>query len=236
MLTVLLTGFLTCMAIIVAIGPQSAFVLRQGLRRDRVMLTIGMCLLGDVILISLGTAGVGAVLEHAPWLLDVLRWVGVVYLLWFAARSFRSAWAAGRATRSQASAAAETVHVAMTSELPQVNPDGGQRTTTQQKVQVTSVSKISTVAGTALTLSLVNPHSWVDCVVVLGTMANSFGDQRWIFAAGTLLACVLWHGTLAGGASALAGFLNRPRTWQIIDAAVGVIMVFVAGMLAFSGF
>ena len=90
-MTVLLTGFLTCLALIVAIGPQSAWLLRQGLRRDRVGLAVLCCLFGDLLLIALGTAGVGVVLEHAPWLLQVLRWAGVAYLLWFAWRSFASA-------------------------------------------------------------------------------------------------------------------------------------------------
>ncbi|WP_237090259.1 LysE/ArgO family amino acid transporter, partial [Nesterenkonia sp. PF2B19] len=76
-MTVLLTGFLTCLALIVAIGPQSAWLLRQGLLRDRVGLAVLCCVVGDLLLIGLGTAGVGAVLEHAPWLLQVLRWAGV---------------------------------------------------------------------------------------------------------------------------------------------------------------
>lgn len=244
-MTVLLTGFLTCLAIIVAIGPQSAWLLRQGLRRDRVVLAVLCCLAGDALLIALGTAGVGAVLDYAPWLLETLRWMGVAYLSWFAYRSFRSAFAQ-RTTHKHDDDAdpagsehpASTVHVAMTSEIPVVPPAGGSGavTSTGQKVQVTHVSKISTVAGTALTLSIVNPHAWVDSLVVLGTMANSFTDQRWFFAAGAFVACIVWHAVLAGGGSALAGWLDRPRTWQVIDVSVGVIVLLVAAVLAFSGF
>lgn len=253
-MTVLLTGFLTCLAIIVAIGPQSAWLLRQGLRRDRVVLAVLCCLAGDALLLALGTAGVGAVLDYAPWLLETLRWVGVAYLSWFAYRSFRSAFAARTTNQHDddadpagggpASTApintvpASTVHVAMTSEIPVVSPagDAGPATSTRQKVQVTHVSKISTVAGTALTLSIINPHAWVDSLVVLGTMANSFTDQRWFFAAGAFVACIVWHTVLAGGGSALAGWLDRPRTWQVIDVGVGVIVLLVAAVLAFSGF
>lgn len=244
-MTVLLTGFLTCLAIIVAIGPQSAWLLRQGLRRDRVVLAVLCCLAGDALLIALGTAGVGAVLDYAPWLLETLRWVGVAYLSWFAYRSFRSAFVQRTTDKHDDDAdpagsehSASTVHVAMTSEIPVVPPAGGSGavTSTGQKVQVTHVSKISTVAGTALTLSIVNPHAWVDSLVVLGTMANSFTDQRWFFAAGAFVACIVWHGVLAGGGSALAGWLDRPRTWQVIDVSVGVIVLLVAAVLAFSGF
>lgn len=252
-MTVLLTGFLTCLALIVAIGPQAAFLLRQGLRRDRVLLAVACCLVGDILLISLGTAGVGALLDHAPWMLEVLRWLGVAYILWFAYRSFRSAFTArpgagadddssALSPGSSPSGPSHTVHVAMTSEIPMLNPDGtapaqtsesetATMTAARQRVHVTHVSKVSTVAGTALTLSILNPHAWVDSLVVLGTMANSFAEDRWFFAAGAIVACVLWHALLAGGGSALAGLLNRPRTWQVIDVIVGVTMVGVAAML-----
>lgn len=239
MLTVLLTGFLTCLAIIVAIGPQSAWLLRQGLRRDRIVLAVACCLVGDALLIVAGTAGVGVVLDYAPWLMDVVRWLGVAYLTWFAYRSFRSAWLT-RTTPKHDDAGSEpnkTVQVMMTSEIPVVSAGSAHPSApTKQKVEVSHVSKIGTVAGTALTLSVVNPHAWVDSLVVLGTMANSFGDQRWFFAVGAFVACIVWHAVVAGGGSALAGWLNRPRTWQIIDIGVGLTMLLVAAVLAFNGF
>lgn len=238
MLTVLLTGFLTTMALVVAIGPQSAFLLRQGLRRDRVLLAIACCLAGDLLLIALGTAGVGVILDHAPWLLEVLRWFGVVYLLWFAARSFRSAWEHRRGMRANfdgesSTPVTETLQVVMTSSDSPEPGRGG--TALAQQVEVTKVSKISTVATTALTLSILNPHAWVDCLVLLGTMANSFGEMKWIFAAGAIVACVVWHALVGGGGSALASLLNKPRTWVVIDAAVGFIMLAVATLLALNG-
>ena len=261
MLTVLLTGLLTTLALIVAIGPQSAWLLRQGLRRDRVALAALCCLLGDIVLIVAGTAGVGVVLDHAPWLLDVIRWVGVGYLTWFAYRSFRSAYKSrsgseeGQSTaESQASgihfpggggevlpehSSREEVRVAMTSELPVVPEaaaSGDTATKTRREVRVTKVSKVSTVAATGLMLSVLNPHAWVDSLVVLGTMANAFGPDKWWFAAGAVLASVLWLNLLAGGSAVLAKLLSSPRTWKVIDVAVGVMMLVVAGVLAFTGF
>ncbi|TLP79996.1 LysE/ArgO family amino acid transporter [Nesterenkonia sphaerica] len=261
MLTVLLTGLLTTLALIVAIGPQSAWLLRQGLRRDRVALAALCCLLGDIVLIVAGTAGVGVVLDHAPWLLDAIRWVGVGYLTWFAYRSFRSAYKSrsgseeGQSTaESQASgihfpggggevlperSSREEVRVAMTSELPVVPEaaaSGDTATKTRRKVRVTKVSKVSTVAATGLMLSVLNPHAWVDSLVVLGTMANAFGPDKWWFAAGAVLASVLWLNLLAGGSAVLAKLLSSPRTWKVIDVAVGVMMLVVAGVLAFTGF
>lgn len=239
MLTVLLTGLLTTMALIVAIGPQSAWLLRQGLRRDRVLLAVLCCLIGDTLLVAAGTAGVGVVLDYAPWLMDAIRWVGVAYLSWFAYRSFRSALKTQPSPKPAEQKPSETLHVAMTSEIPVVSPRGQQATgstQTRQKVEVTHVSKVTTVAATGLMLSVLNPHAWVDSLVVLGTMANAFGADKWWFALGAVLASVIWLSLLAGGSALLSTVLNRPRTWQIIDAVVGVTMLVVAGVLALTGF
>ncbi|MGJ9373180.1 LysE/ArgO family amino acid transporter [Nesterenkonia sp. CF4.4] len=229
-MTILLTGLLTCLALIVAIGPQSAWLLRQGLRRDRVLLAVTCCIFGDILLIALGTAGVGAVLDHAPWLMEVLRWLGVSYLTWFAYRSFRSARRAGQALKPE-------VHVELSSQqdddAPVGSGGGGSGVKQAQRVQVT---RISAIAATGLSVSILNPHAWVDTMVVLGTMANTFGDQRWLFAGGAVLASIIWFSALALGGAALSKWLNRPRTWQVLDILVGAIMLVVAGLLAFSGF
>ncbi|PRZ16709.1 LysE/ArgO family amino acid transporter [Nesterenkonia sandarakina] len=230
-MTILLTGFLTCLALIVAIGPQSAWLLRQGLRRDRVLLAVTCCIFGDILLIALGTAGVGAVLDHAPWLMEVLRWLGVSYLTWFAYRSFRSARRAGQALKPG-------VHVELSSQqhdddAPAGSGGGGGALKQAQRVQVT---RISSIAATGLSVSILNPHAWVDTMVVLGTMANTFGDQRWLFAGGAVLASIIWFSALALGGAVLSKWLNRPRTWQVLDILVGAIMLVVAGLLAFSGF
>ena len=239
-MTVMLTGLLTCLALIVAIGPQSVWLMRQGLRRDRVMLAIGCCLVGDLLLIGLGVA----------------------YLLWFAVGSFRSAFRSAFRPRQSLDltdrAAAEqagtpttqplrTVHVEMDSEQ---TPDAGSpadaaagapagsrpATGTLEAVRVTKVSSVTSVAATGLTVSVLNPHAWVDTMVVLGTMANTFGDERWLFGAGAALASAAWFAVLGLGAAGLSRFLNSSRTWTIIDLAVGVTMVGVAGLLAVGGF
>lgn len=244
-MTVLLTGLLTCLALIIAIGPQSVWLLRQGLRRDRILLAIGCCLVGDILLIGLGVAGVGVVLDHAPWLLEAIRWLGVAYLLWFAAGAFRSAFSARQSidlTTEDAPAPGRTVHVEMSSE--DTEPSGtagtassaGPATGTLPAVRVTKVSSISAVAATGLTVSVLNPHAWVDTMVVLGTMANTFGDERWLFGAGAMIASTLWFAGLGLGAASLSRFLDSPKAWKVIDLSVGVTMVVVAGILAVGGF
>jgi len=87
----LITGFFTGMSLIVAIGAQNAFVIKQGLLRSRVTLVVFVCSLSDALLIILGTGGLGTIIQSRPDLLDVIRWFGVIYLTWFGFKSVRSA-------------------------------------------------------------------------------------------------------------------------------------------------
>ncbi|WAJ33079.1 LysE/ArgO family amino acid transporter [Arthrobacter sp. FX8] len=183
---------LTGMALIVAIGAQNAFVLRQGIRREHIGAVVAVCMAGDALLIVAGTAGIGALVTRFPEALEVLRWAGAAYLLWFAARSFMAA----------------------------VKPS----TLAEQAPK----SKNSVIATTAA-LTFLNPHVYLDTVVLLGSLANQQGaDLRWVFAAGAVTGSVLWFSALGYGARALAGVLGSPRTWRWIDAAIGVLMLALA--------
>ncbi|TGD10961.1 LysE family transporter [Brevibacterium sp. S111] len=94
MLTHLVTGLLTGWSLIIAVGPQNALLLRQGIRREHLGVVVTICIVADVLLIGAGTVGIGAIVLLAPWALEILRWLGVAYLLWFAWTSLRSARAA----------------------------------------------------------------------------------------------------------------------------------------------
>jgi putative amino acid transporter len=191
-----LTGLGTGLGLIVAIGAQNAWVLRQGLRREHVGVVVAVCVVGDVGLIAAGTVGIG-VISSLPWVLRVLRWGGVVYLLAFALRSFRSALRP-RALEGEGSA----------------GPGRG------------------AVALTTLGLTFLNPHVYLDTVVMLGGVVNQFGDSRWAAAAGAMTGSLLWFTSLGLGARTLSGPLARPRTWQVVDVLVGLVMVGVAIGLA----
>ncbi|MDO4243231.1 MAG: LysE/ArgO family amino acid transporter [Actinomyces sp.] len=193
-----LTGFVTGLGLIVAIGAQNAWVLRQGVRREHVGLVVAICALSDLVLIGLGTAAVGAVSAMAPWVLEVLRWGGVLYLLGFALTSFRSALRPGALEEAAARPAAS-------------------------------------VALTTIALTWLNPHVYLDTVLMLGTVTNSFGPLRWWAAAGACLASLVWFAGLGLGARALSRPLGRPTTWRVVDVGVGVIMLLVAANLAFGG-
>jgi len=185
------TGVLSGLALIVAIGAQNAFVLRQGIRREHVGVVVLLCMVCDAVLILAGTAGIGTLVTRAPVVLDVLRWGGAAYLLWWAVRSFASALRPA----------------ALTAEEPRSR---------------------GSVVATTLALTLLNPHVYLDTVVLLGTLANEQGDARWVFAAGAVTGSVVWFGALGYGARALSGVLASPRTWRVVDAVVGVVMLTLA--------
>src|SRR5688572_1680254 len=91
----MVSGFVTGGSLIVAIGAQNAFVLRQGLVRHHVAAVVVICALSDIVLITAGVSGVGAIVDQAGWVIDVVRWLGVAFLLWYAAGSLRRAVRSG---------------------------------------------------------------------------------------------------------------------------------------------
>ncbi|MBB5750548.1 LysE family transporter [Micrococcus sp. TA1] len=243
-MTIFLTGLLTCLALIVAIGAQSLFIMRQAIRRDRLMLTLAVCLAGDLVLIFAGTAGVGVVAERAPWVLQVLTWSGVAYLLWFAFGSFRSAFASRRTEPPLPGAGPAGVDEEPEGEgATAVRPRdeggaGGVAVATRPALAVRlrararASTPVHVVVLTALSVSMLNPHAILDTVVMLGTLANSYGADKWVFAAGAVTGSALWFLTLGLGVRALAPVLDTPRTWRIVDLVVGVVMVAIAAKLA----
>ncbi|NUL47318.1 amino acid transporter [Cellulosimicrobium funkei] len=292
-MTIFLTGLLTCLALIVAIGAQSLFIMRQAIRRDHLFLALAVCLVGDFLLISAGTAGIGVITESAPWLLEVLKWGGVAYLLWFAYSSFRSAFGSRRsmavesdgsddresedkgqsegegegdglsesegegegegqgegkpvlvgaragagnsaAAGGQPRDARETTSTGTTAVASDPDPAASAVTLHRGSRPQRALAPAFTVVLTALSVSLLNPHAILDTVVMLGTIANSYGAEKWMFAGGALTGSALWFLVLGLGVRALAPLLDTPRTWKIVDIVVGSVMVFIAGSLALS--
>lgn len=190
----LLAGFGSGLALIVAIGAQNAFVLRQGLRREHLPAVVAVCILSDAILILAGTAGIGRLTQAAPLVLDVIRWAGAAFLLAYAFLSLRRA----------------------------LNPAGLQAAGQGRDTLAAAVL-------TCLSLTWLNPHVYLDTVVLLGSLAAAHGpEDRWVFAAGAAAASTVWFSALGFGARLLAPLFARPRAWQILDAAIGVFMVLLA--------
>ncbi|WP_353648909.1 LysE family transporter [Nakamurella sp. A5-74] len=196
MLAQVVIGLLTGLSLIVAIGAQNAFVLRQGLTSRHVGLVVTICITGDVLLILAGVAGLGALVATHAGVLAVLRVAGGAYLLWF---GIRSLLAARTPTGMTGSGDGATVRV---------------------------------VALTALALTFLNPHVYLDTVLMLGTLANRAGGTgRWWFAGGAVLASVLWFTGLGFGARRASRWVSRPRVWQLIDLTIGLVMIALATLL-----
>lgn len=182
-------GLLTGLALIIAIGAQNAFVLRQGIRREHMGLVVGLCIASDAILILVGTLGIGALVSQFPAAMTALKWSGAAYLTWWAARSF--------------AAAVNTSY--LTAAAPRSR---------------------GSVVATTLAVTYLNPHVYLDTVVLLGGLANQHGsDARWFFAAGAVMGSVLWFPALGYGARALSRVLSSPRTWRVVDLATGMVML-----------
>jgi L-lysine exporter family protein LysE/ArgO len=192
-MTALLPGLLTMLSLIVAIGAQNAYVLRQGLGREHVGLVVAVCAISDAVLVVAGVSGVGAVVAGRPVLLAWVRWLGAAYLVAF---GLRSLWQAFRP--------------ADTALRPGPASRGG-------------------VLATVLALTWLNPHVYLDTVLLVGSIANQHADpERWWFAGGAVLASILWFTGLGFGARLALPLFTRPATWRVLDALIALVMFAVA--------
>uniref|UniRef100_A0AAU2VQP0 LysE/ArgO family amino acid transporter n=1 Tax=Streptomyces sp. NBC_00008 TaxID=2903610 RepID=A0AAU2VQP0_9ACTN len=198
-LPVAIAGFSTGLSLIVAIGAQNAFVLRQGVRRQAVLAVVGICAASDAALIALGVAGLGTVVAAWPTALTAIGLAGGGYLLCFGALAARRA----------------------------LRPASGQALTTKGA----STDSIRTAVLTCLALTWLNPHVYLDTVLLLGSVAAERGSLRWAFGFGAVLASLVWFAGLAYGARLLSGILNRPTAWRILDALVALTMLTMGAML-----
>ncbi len=192
------SGLASGLSLIVAIGAQNAFVLRQGILRSHVLLVVMVCAVSDLVLILLGVAGIGVLIERAPAVLDVVRWAGAAFLLVY------GAMAALRAVRG----AEPARHGAR---------QGG-----------TWLAAL----GTCLSLTWLNPHVYLDTVLLLGSLAGTHGAEgRWWFAAGAGAGSIAWFAALGAGARFLAPVFERRNAWRVLDAGIALVMITLAVML-----
>ena len=193
-----MTGLATGLALIVAIGAQNAFVLRQGLARRHVGPVVAVCAASDVVLIVAGVAGVGVVVERVPTAITVVTWLGVAFLTWYGVRSL---WAARRPGALEA--------------------------------ERSGVSSLRSTVLRALALTWLNPHVYLDTVVLLGSLSAQHGEVgRWWFAFGACLGSIGWFTALGYGAGLGSRLLASPRAWQVLDVLIGATMLLIAWRLA----
>ncbi|MGL4197167.1 MAG: LysE/ArgO family amino acid transporter [Allorhizobium sp.] len=187
-------GFLLGLSLIVAIGAQNAFILRQGLRREHVLPLVLTCAISDAILIALGVAGFATVLSQLEWLEPVMRYGGAAFLIVYALRSLHSAWTGGASLRA------------------------GEENATSLK----------TAFLTCLAFTWLNPHVYLDTVVLLGSISTRYAGQETAFALGAMTASFVFFFSLGYGARLLAPLFAKPVAWRILDALIAVVMASIA--------
>ncbi len=189
----LFSGFALSLTLILAIGAQNAFVLRQGLRREHVFWVCLTCAISDAALIAAGVAGFGALAEAVPWFETTMRYGGAAFLIWYGTQNALSAWRGGAAL-SVNSQATQSLKRAIT---------------------------------TILALTFLNPHVYLDTVVLIGSISAQYPD-RLAFGVGAVSASFVFFFSLGYGARLLSPVFARSRSWQILDALIALTMWAIA--------
>ena len=197
----IIPGLLAGLSLIIAIGAQNAFVIRQGLTKKFVLLTVLICAFSDALLIALGASGLGALIKSNKNVLELVRWFGVAYLIWFAFKSAKSAL------------------------KKEVLNSAGEASADRKSVILT-----------VLALTFLNPHVYLDTVILLGSISNQFGSDKWFFVIGAMLASLIWFTAIGFGAKSASKFMSRPIFWKILDSIIAAIMLSIAALLAFYNF
>ena len=192
-------GFSLGFSLILAIGAQNAFVLKQGLKGEHVFLVSLICALSDAVLILIGVSGFHLLVSSFPELVKIARYGGAIFLFVYGLLSFRSAWL--------------SKHTLMPSEIK-------------------SVSWINS-ALTCLAFTWLNPHVYLDTVMLLGSVSSQFADEVEYFAVGATSASFVFFFSLGYGARLLRPVFARARAWQVLEVLIGIIMWAIAAKLVF---
>lgn len=192
--TTYFTGMTMGLSLIVAIGAQNAFVLRQGIRNEYVFAICLACAVSDAILIVLGVTSLHSILDIMPWLDPLMRYGGAAFLIWYGARSLRAA------------------------------------VTSRGTLQITDGSSPGFARTMAMCLALtwLNPHVYLDTVVLLGTISTRFPSHQFEFGAGALTGSFLFFFSLGYGATWLRPVFSRPAAWRVLEAIIACVMWAIA--------
>ncbi|NND19084.1 MAG: amino acid transporter [Silicimonas sp.] len=196
-MTAFIPGFALSLSLILAIGAQNAFVLRQGIRGLHVGAVVLTCILSEAVLIGAGVAGFGALTHAYPAIGDIARWGGAAFLLAYGALSLRRAL-----IETESLDTTGTAHQSRTSAVL-----------------------------TCLAITWLNPHVYLDTVVLIGAVATQYGPDRWWFGAGALTASALFFILLGYGAAFLQPVFARATAWRVLDIGVALLMWAIAALL-----
>ena len=181
-------------SLIVAIGSQNAFVLKQGLKREHVFVICLLCATSDALLITAGVSGFSVIISSTPWIEQVARYGGALFLGLYGAKSFWSSF-----THDGVLAPAEN-----------------------------GKNSVGAVVLTCLAFTWLNPHVYLDTVVLLGAVSAQFPGEQTAFTLGAVLASFVFFFSLGYGARVLSPVFQRPLSWKILDFLIGIIMWAIA--------
>ena len=209
-----LSGLGLMYSLIVAVGAQNVFVLRQGLRREHVLPVVLICAASDAALVLVGTAGLGFLIAELPWLVVAARWLGGISLVVYGILAARRAWRAEGEI--------------LVADAP---PASGVGTATQGGTATLTRARLAPVLIATLAFTFLNPNVYLDTVLLIGSIAATHGDTRWLFAAGAILGSITWFFALGFGARHLGRWLRTPRAWRILDTIIAMLLVIMGVLL-----
>ncbi|MFL9997736.1 LysE/ArgO family amino acid transporter [Paraburkholderia sediminicola] len=196
-------GAALCASLIVTIGAQNAFVLRQGIMRSHVGKIVALCALSDFILIGAGVGGASVLVERYPVFVHAMLYVGLAYLAWFGINALRRAVRPGHAVLD-------------------TNANGAAPGTAPAQRAMPII--LMTLAFTWL-----NPHVYLDTFLLIGTAGAREPDgARVAFALGAMAVSGVWFIGLGFGARALAPLFRRATAWRVLDGAIGSMVLLLA--------
>jgi len=191
MFTIFIKGMFLGASLIIAIGLQNAFILRQGIKQRHVLPAVLTASIIDVALIGAGVLGFGFLIEQYPSLIQWITWGGAAFLIIYGIKSFMSAFK----------------HQDMRDE------------------DAKGMAIILIIMG----ISLLNPHVYLDTVVLIGGLSASYGEVgKYYFGGGAMIASFLWFFALGYGARLLTPLFQKPRAWQILDILIALTMWAIA--------
>ncbi|NOL50495.1 LysE/ArgO family amino acid transporter [Pelistega europaea] len=195
MSTAFISGFLLCLSLIVAIGSQNAFIIKQGLKKEHTFWISFLCTIFDMIIIGIGTFGFGHIILSLPWALTAMQYIGAAFLFVYGLLHLKSAFKGGQSLQTDAE---------------------------QKKMPLKKAVLI------ICALTWLNPHVYIDCFFIIGSVATKYAEHRMAFYLGNITASTIFFFALGYGARLLQPIFKKPLSWQILDFIIFVIMVSIA--------
>lgn len=194
----LIAGFSLGLGLILAIGAQNAFVLKQGIRNHHVFWICLCCAVSDALLIVVGVGGFASLMTMYPWIEPVSRYGGALFLLAYAVLSFKDAIFDESAINYAAAEKPQSLRAALL---------------------------------VCLAFTWLNPHVYLDTVVLIGTVSTQYAGQRELFALGAVFASFVFFFSLGFGARYLGPLFAKPQAWRYLNTFVGCTMLAIATSL-----